>query len=97
MNKLFLYIVVFLALALCFYYFKSERLYRENITLEAKKNELAVKLSDKEKEIAKYNEKQVEATKQITTIREKIKYVKEDCDCYNARIPVAVINSVQGK
>lgn len=49
-----------------------------------------------EESIARYNEKQVEASSTITEIRERVKYIKTDCDCYNSRIDDRILNLVQG-
>lgn len=57
-----------------------------------------VKLKQELKEtkatITDYNKSMNTSTKVITEIREKIKYVKEDCDCYNRDIPVDIIARV---
>lgn len=46
-------------------------------------------------EIVNYNESMKTSVKVITEIKEKIKYVKDDCDCYHARIPDAIIDRVR--
>lgn len=57
-----------------------------------------VKLKQELKEtkatITDYNKSMDTSAKVITEIREKIKYVKEDCDCYNRDIPVDIIARV---
>lgn len=57
-----------------------------------------VKLKQELKEtkaiITDYNKSMNTSAKVITEIREKIKYVKEDCDCYNRDIPVDIIARV---
>lgn len=45
--------------------------------------------------ITNYNKSMDTSAKVITEIREKIKYVKEDCDCYNHDIPVDIIARVR--
>ena len=46
-------------------------------------------------EITGYNQAMNTSVKVITEIKEKIKYVKDDCDCYNAAIPDAIIDRVR--
>ena len=43
-----------------------------------------------------FNKANQESSKTITEIREKIKYVKvkDNCDCYHAAIPDAIIDRV---
>ena len=41
-----------------------------------------------------FNKANQESSKVITEIREKIKYVKDPCDCYNTAIPDAIIDRV---
>jgi hypothetical protein len=41
-----------------------------------------------------FNKANQESVKVITEIREKIKYVKDPCNCYNVRIPDAIIDRV---
>lgn len=48
------------------------------------------------KSIVAFNQANKKSAEVITEIREKIKYVKEDCDCYNRPIPYVVLNRVQG-
>lgn len=51
-------------------------------------------LKESEATITNYNKSMDTSAKVITEIREKIKYVKEDCDCYNHDIPVDIIARV---
>jgi len=41
-----------------------------------------------------FNKANQESVKVITEIREKIKYVKDPCNCYNVNIPDAIIDRV---
>lgn len=41
-----------------------------------------------------FNKANQESVKVITEIREKIKYVKDPCNCYNTVIPDAIIDRV---
>ena len=41
-----------------------------------------------------FNKANQESVKVITEIREKIKYVKDPCNCYNVAIPDAIIDRV---
>lgn len=41
-----------------------------------------------------FNKANQESAKVITEIREKIKYVKDPCNCYNTAIPDAIIDRV---
>ena len=41
-----------------------------------------------------FNKANQESVKVITEIREKIKYVKDPCNCYNTNIPDAIIDRV---
>lgn len=44
--------------------------------------------------IVAFNKANQESVKVITEIREKIKYVKDPCNCYNTAIPDAIIDRV---
>ena len=44
--------------------------------------------------IVAFNKANQESVKVITEIREKIKYVKDPCNCYNVNIPDAIIDRV---
>lgn len=48
------------------------------------------------KSIVAFNQANKKSAEVITEIREKIKYVKEDCNCYNMPIPSNILNRVQG-
>ena len=48
------------------------------------------------KSVIAFNQANKKSAEVITEIREKIKYVKEDCDCYNRPIPYVVLDRVQG-
>lgn len=56
-----------------------------------KRNEI----SNLKESIATFNKAEKESAKVITEIREKVKYVKEDCNCYDAYIPGDIINRVR--
>lgn len=60
-------------------------------TMDTKKD-----LQDFKKSVVAFNQANKESAKTITEIREKIKYVKEDCNCYNMPIPYVIIDRVQG-
>ena len=45
--------------------------------------------------VVAFNQANQKSAEVITEIREKIKYVKEDCNCYNANIPDAIIDRVR--
>ena len=47
------------------------------------------------KSIVAFNQANKKSAEVITEIREKIKYVKEDCNCYNANIPDAILDRVR--
>lgn len=55
---------------------------------------LKQELKETKETITDYNKSMDTSAKVITEIREKIKYVKEDCDCYNRDIPVDIIARV---
>jgi len=44
--------------------------------------------------IVAFNKANQESSKVITEIREKVKYVKDPCDCYNTAIPDVIIDRV---
>lgn len=44
--------------------------------------------------IITFNKANQESSKVITEIRERIKYVKDACNCYNVNIPDAIIDRV---
>lgn len=44
--------------------------------------------------IVAFNKANQESSKTITEIRERIKYVKDPCNCYNTAIPDAIIDRV---
>lgn len=44
--------------------------------------------------IVAFNRANQESSKIITEIREKVKYVKDHCNCYNTAIPDAIIDRV---
>lgn len=48
------------------------------------------------KSVIAFNQANKRSAEVITEIREKIKYVKEDCNCYNANIPNAILDRVRG-
>lgn len=45
--------------------------------------------------VVAFNQANQKSAEVITEIREKIKYVKEDCNCYNANIPDAILDRVR--
>jgi len=63
--------------------------------LYEKNTELKQELKDAQATITNFNKSMDKSAKVITEIREKIKYVKEDCDCYNHNIPVDIIARVR--
>lgn len=48
------------------------------------------------KSVVAFNQANKKSAEVITEIREKIKYVKEDCNCYNMPIPGVILDRVQG-
>lgn len=48
------------------------------------------------KSVIAFNQANKRSAEVITEIREKIKYVKEDCNCYNMPIPNVILDRVQG-
>ena len=56
--------------------------------------ELKQQYKQLQQSIVTFNKANQESVKTITEIREKVKYVKEPCDCYNTSIPDAIINRV---
>lgn len=48
------------------------------------------------KSVVAFNQANKKSAEVITEIREKIKYVKEDCNCYNMPIPDVILDRVQG-
>lgn len=46
--------------------------------------------------VANANKAENKAVKTITKIQEKIKYVKEDCDCFHRNIPEEVLKDIRG-
>lgn len=63
-------------------------LQKENTRLYAEKNALSAS-------IAKFNEAREKTAKTVVEIRERIKYVKEDC--YNMPIPDHILMLVRGE
>lgn len=61
----------------------------KNVRLEAQKKAL-------EENIDAYNKAKNKASNTINKVMERIKYVKEPCDCYNARIDDSIIDLVRG-
>lgn len=47
------------------------------------------------KSVVAFNQANKRSAEVITEIREKIKYVKEDCNCYNANIPGVILDRVR--
>lgn len=86
MKTFILYLVAFLLL--CAYIFAQQYIERgrQINTLEGEKTELISQLKSKEAEIENYNQKQLEASEQITKVREVVKRIKEPCDCYNTLV-----------
>ncbi|MBQ0114177.1 MAG: hypothetical protein KBT03_13690 [Bacteroidales bacterium] len=64
----------------------------KNCLLESEKTTLKHKADNLEKSIEEYNKKQMVAGGTITEIRERIKYIKTDCDCYNESIHPELLN-----
>lgn len=87
MRTFLMYLGAFLLL--CLYIFSIQYIERgKKISLlEGEKTELTSQLKSMEAEIENYNQKQVEASKQVQKVREVIKLVNEPCDCYNTRLP----------
>jgi len=56
---------------------------------------LKQELKNTQATITNYNKSMNTSAKVITEIREKIKYVKEDCDCYSRDIPSDIIVRVR--
>lgn len=56
--------------------------------------ELKQQYKELQQSIVSFNKANQESVKTITEIREKVKYVKEPCDCYNTAIPDAIIDRV---
>ena len=79
-----------------FFYMRTNMLESKNCLLESEKTTLKHKADNLEKSIEEYNKKQMVAGSTITEIRERIKYIKTDCDCYNESIPDSIIDIVQG-
>lgn len=63
--------------------------------LYEKNTKLKQELKDTQATITNFNKSMDKSAKVITEIREKIKYVKEDCNCYNRDIPVDIIARVR--
>lgn len=96
MKTFMLYLTAFLLLVA---YIFSERYIergKQINQLTGEKNELINQIKSKEKEIERYNQKQLEASNTIEKVREVIKKVKEPCDCYNTRLPDSVLNILHG-
>lgn len=83
MRTFLMYLAVFLLL--CAYIFSIQFVERGKKIeiLESEKIELNAKLNSMEKEIERYNQKQLEASNTIEKVREVVKRVKEPCDCYH--------------
>lgn len=62
------------------------------------KSNLELRKSNKELQqtVAKANKADQKAVKTITKIQEKIKYVKEDCDCFHRNIPEEILKDIRG-
>lgn len=86
MKTFMLYLAGFLLL--CAYIFSIQFVERGKKIeiLESEKIELNAKLNSMEKEIERYNQKQLEASNTIEKVREVVKRVKEPCDCYHTLI-----------
>jgi chromosome segregation ATPase len=87
MKTFMLYLSGFLLV--CAYIFSLQYIERGKKIklLETEKNELSVQVKSMEKEIERYNEKQLQASSTIEKVREVIKHVKEPCDCYHTSLP----------
>lgn len=62
------------------------------------KSNLELRKNNKELQqtVAKANKADQKAVKTITKIQEKIKYVKEDCDCFHRNIPEEILKDIRG-
>lgn len=66
-------------------------------SLFQKNRELKQDLSQLHNSIQSFNKAQKQTTKTVSEIREKIRYVKEPCNCYNVNIPDDVLNILHTK
>lgn len=85
---LFIAVFLFIQSILLYSLYNGEK--NKRIALEIEKSSII-------EEREKYNEAQVRASNTIQKIQEKIKYVKNPCDCYHLPIPADVLDWVRGK
>lgn len=93
--KILAVLCVILSVATTFYYYNTELLKSKNCLLESEKNAYKGRAKNLEEEIERYNQRQLEASSTITRIREQVKYIKTDCNCYNQPIPDSIANILQ--
>lgn len=82
-------IVFILGVACRFLFNEVSNLKEDNAALHLKNTGLITSIKE-------FNNAQNTATKTITKIQEKIKYVKSDCNCYELPVDDSIIEFVRG-
>ena len=103
LNKIRLFIEVFLAVVAGFFYWQTKSLENKNIALTAEKTVLKEKNSGLNNELkgcrdefTKQSEANQRANSTIGEIKTIIKTVESHCDCYNTPIDSVIIGRVRG-
>lgn len=97
LNKILLFIFVFLVFTSGYYYFLSNYKQTKINQLEAEITILRKEKDACHDQIKKYNKAQTNAASKIEKIRTIMHTVKSDCDCYNTMLPNDVRKLLNGK
>ena len=97
-NKIKLFIMLFLTILTSYFYFRYylaqneiTALKNENSTLKSDIIKLENAVEVQKEEVKKYNDSQIQASRQIAELREAAKNIKKDCNCYNKPIDSSII------
>lgn len=97
MHKIYLSVIVFLAVVAGYFYFMANYRAQKINRLQAEKNAINENLTRCKNEMGNYIKANERASETIGEIRTVVKTVKSPCDCYNSAVESDIIGRVRGK